>query len=164
MRQTVDFGIDLGTTNSAIAVSKGPTVEIFKNNEGEECTPSALHINRKGRLIVTGFGMYGVVVLLISASPGFAVTLALLVLVGFANVLFFVSNVTLSQEVTPPALRARVFGARTALLHLTWLPMIVISGGLAEGVPVQAVFFAAGAFTVLVALVGSLFRSIRDVP
>lgn len=119
---------------------------------------------RKGRLIVTGFGMYGVVVLLISASPGLAVTLALLVLVGFANVLFFVSNVTLSQEVTPPALRARVFGARTALLHLTWLPMIVISGGLAEGVPVQPLLAAAGAFTLAVAIAGSFFRSIRDVP
>lgn len=51
MRTTVDFGIDLGTTNSAIAVSKGPVIEVFKNNEGEECTPSAVHIDRKGRLV-----------------------------------------------------------------------------------------------------------------
>jgi hypothetical protein len=52
MRTTVDFGIDLGTTNSAIALSKGPQVEVFKNSEGEECTPSAVHVDKKGRLIV----------------------------------------------------------------------------------------------------------------
>lgn len=119
---------------------------------------------RKGRLIVAGFAMYGVVTLLIAASPGLPVTLALLVLLGFANVLFFVSNVTLSQEVAPAPLRARVFGSRTALLHLTWLPMIVASGSLADAAPVQALFAAAGAFTLLVAVVGALFRSIRDVP
>lgn len=118
---------------------------------------------RKGRLIVGGFATYGVVVVLIAASSGLPLTLALLVLAGFANVLFFVSNVTLSQEVTPPALRARVFGARTALLHLTWLPMILISGGLAEDVPVQPLLAAAGALTFAVAVVGAFFRSIRDV-
>ena len=126
--------------------------------------PSVFAGFRKGRLIVTGFAMYGVVVLLIAASPGLELTLALLVLAGFANVLFFVSNVTLSQEVTPPLLRARVFGARTALLHLTWLPMIVASGGLAEGVPVQPLLAAAGAFTLAVAVAGAFVRSVRDVP
>lgn len=119
---------------------------------------------RKGRLIVTGFATYGVVVLLIAASPTFELTLALLVVLGFANVLFFVSNVTLSQEVTPAPLRARVFGARTALLHLTWLPVIVASGGLAEGVRVQLLFAAAGAFTLAVAVGGAFVRSVRDAP
>jgi molecular chaperone DnaK len=52
MRTTVDFGIDLGTTNSAIALARGPTVEVFRNNEGDESTPSAVYINRKGRLVV----------------------------------------------------------------------------------------------------------------
>jgi len=33
-RMTIDFGIDLGTTNSSIAVLKGTEVEVFKNNEG----------------------------------------------------------------------------------------------------------------------------------
>lgn len=126
--------------------------------------PSAFSTRRKGRLIVMGFAMYGLVLLLIAASPGFELTLALLVLAGSANVLFFVSNVTLSQEVTPPTLRARVFGARTALLHLTWLPMIAASGALAEGVAVQPLLAAAGAFTLAVAVVGAFFPSVRDVP
>lgn len=32
-RTTIDFGIDLGTTNSAIAVLDGVTPQIVKNNE-----------------------------------------------------------------------------------------------------------------------------------
>ncbi len=39
-RTTIDFGIDLGTTNSAIAELKGIDVEVYKNNGGGEYTPS----------------------------------------------------------------------------------------------------------------------------
>lgn len=51
-RVTVDFGIDLGTTNSAIAVLKGTDVEVIRNNEGFEYTPSAVFIDRNGGLTV----------------------------------------------------------------------------------------------------------------
>jgi molecular chaperone DnaK len=51
-RMTVDFGIDLGTTNSAIALLKGIDVEIIKNNEGQEYTPSAVFIDKNNALIV----------------------------------------------------------------------------------------------------------------
>ena len=48
-RTTIDFGIDLGTTNSAIAVLNGVTPEIIKNNAKDaDITPSAIHINKKG--------------------------------------------------------------------------------------------------------------------
>lgn len=125
--------------------------------------PAIARRYRKGILILAGFAAHGALLALIGASGGLALTLVLLAGVGFVNVLFFVSNVTFSQEVTPPALRARVFGARTALLHLTWLPVILLSGQLAEGAPVQVILAVAGAFTLAVALVGVLFRSIRDV-
>lgn len=51
-RTTIDFGIDLGTTNSEIAVLKGTEIEVFKNNEGFEYTPSAVWIDQKNRLWV----------------------------------------------------------------------------------------------------------------
>src|SRR5438270_11678036 len=51
-RMTVDFGIDLGTTNSTVAVSKGMDVEVFKNNENAEHTPSTVWIDRNQALIV----------------------------------------------------------------------------------------------------------------
>ncbi len=51
-RATIDFGIDLGTTNSSIAVIKGRDTEVFKNNENFEFTPSAVWIDKNDRLYV----------------------------------------------------------------------------------------------------------------
>jgi molecular chaperone DnaK len=51
-RATIDFGIDLGTTNSAIAVLNGRDVEVIKNNENLETTSSAVWIDKKGKLFV----------------------------------------------------------------------------------------------------------------
>jgi molecular chaperone DnaK len=58
IRTTIDFGIDLGTTNSAIAVFTGAQVEptkVIKNTtDGSDAdiTPSAVYINKKGVLRV----------------------------------------------------------------------------------------------------------------
>lgn len=46
-RTTIDFGIDLGTTNSAIAVLRGTLTDIIKNNLDNDITPSAVFIDRK---------------------------------------------------------------------------------------------------------------------
>lgn len=51
-RTTIDFGIDLGTTNSEIAVLRGTEVQIFKDNDGRENTPSAVWIDKKDKLYV----------------------------------------------------------------------------------------------------------------
>lgn len=51
-RTTIDFGIDLGTTNSAIAVLKGVGTEIIKNNADADITPSAVSIDKKGAVLV----------------------------------------------------------------------------------------------------------------
>jgi molecular chaperone DnaK len=49
-RTTIDYGIDLGTTNSEVALLKGTGIEVFKNNEGHEYTPSAVWIDQKNQL------------------------------------------------------------------------------------------------------------------
>lgn len=49
-RQTIDFGIDLGTTNSAIAVMDGVEPMIIKNNKQQDITPSAVGFTKAGAL------------------------------------------------------------------------------------------------------------------
>jgi molecular chaperone DnaK len=46
------FGIDLGTTNSAVARSNGIEVLIYQNNDLMNVTPSAVRLHKSGRLIV----------------------------------------------------------------------------------------------------------------
>ena len=51
-RTTIDFGIDLGTTNSSIAVVQGTGVHVFQNNESLEYTPSAVYIDKNNKCLV----------------------------------------------------------------------------------------------------------------
>ncbi|MGA2032916.1 MAG: Hsp70 family protein, partial [Thermoguttaceae bacterium] len=52
VRTTIDFGIHLGVCKSRIAVWNGAGVEVFKNDEGCEYTPSAVWIDKGNRLHV----------------------------------------------------------------------------------------------------------------
>ncbi|MBT3356061.1 molecular chaperone DnaK [bacterium] len=46
------LGIDLGTTNSAMAIVEGGTPEIVENKEGNRTTPSVVAINKGGERLV----------------------------------------------------------------------------------------------------------------
>ncbi|MDP9274766.1 MAG: MFS transporter [Chloroflexota bacterium] len=117
----------------------------------------------KGRLLLVGFAVYGLVLIALAAAPTFEIAVLLFALGGVVNVLFYVSNVTISQELTPPELRARVFGARIALLNLSWLPIIVASGALADLVSVPVLIAVAGGATLACAVVGAFIPIVRDV-
>jgi molecular chaperone DnaK len=52
MRDTIDFGIDLGTTNSAIAVADGENVSVLKSESDREITPSAVWIPKRDHIYV----------------------------------------------------------------------------------------------------------------
>ena len=47
-RSTIDFGIDLGTTNSAICSYDGEAVRLYKSPDQNDVTPSAIFIDRRG--------------------------------------------------------------------------------------------------------------------
>jgi molecular chaperone DnaK len=49
---TIDFGIDLGTTNSTIAVADGAEARTINNQIGSALTPSALWLDRRNQLRV----------------------------------------------------------------------------------------------------------------
>ena len=46
------IGIDLGTTNSCVAVMEGGTFTIIPNAEGGRTTPSVVNIKENGEIIV----------------------------------------------------------------------------------------------------------------
>lgn len=50
--QNIKIGIDLGTTNSEVAISTGGSIEIVKNIFGDEYTPSVFGIDRAGNKII----------------------------------------------------------------------------------------------------------------
>jgi MFS family permease len=112
---------------------------------------------KKGHLLVAGFAGYGALLILLAMAPSLLPALVLFFFIGVVNVVYFVPNITISQEVTPPGLRARVFGARIALLNLSWLPIIVVSGTLADRIDVEWLFAAAGAVTLATALFAARF-------
>ncbi|HEX9266551.1 MAG TPA: MFS transporter [Candidatus Limnocylindria bacterium] len=117
----------------------------------------------KGRLVLAGFAMYGLVLIALAFAPTFEAAAVLFGLGGIVNVLFYVNNLTITQELTPPDLRARVFGTRIALLNLSWLPVIVLSGALADGVSIPLLIGVAGLVTVIGAVVGAFIPIVRDV-
>lgn len=51
-RTTIDFGIDLGTTNSTISVINGVDTRIIPNKVGATVTPSAVWIDKRGGIHV----------------------------------------------------------------------------------------------------------------
>ncbi len=52
MRVTIDYGIDLGTSNSAIAVQDGARPRLLPGENGDVLLPSAIHVRADGRLVI----------------------------------------------------------------------------------------------------------------
>ena len=126
--------------------------------------PAVFGRRPKGNYVVAGFAAWGAALIGIGVSPSFPLAVILFAIAGVTNVLFFVSNVTIAQQVTPSEIRARVFGARGALLNLTWLPIVLGVGALADSTSAGILIALAGCLSVATAVVAALVPSIRDVP
>ncbi len=125
--------------------------------------PALIARSGKGKLVIAGFAMLGVVLLGLSVVPRLEPAFALFFLAGVANTIFLIPNITIYQEHTPPEVRGRVFSTRYALLNLVWLPVMIVSGALAESMSTALLIGIAGAFTLVVAVAGWSFRAVRDV-
>lgn len=118
----------------------------------------------KGKLVVGGFGACGASLIVAAVAPTFELLLLALVITGITNVLFYVPNMAILQQYAPADARGAVIGARISLLSLSWLPIVLIVGALADSIQVSLLIGLAGAFTVLVALAGTQIRAVTDVP
>jgi molecular chaperone DnaK len=49
-RNTIDYGIDLGTTNSVVAVLTGTQTEVIGREDGSVTTPSAIYFDKRGHI------------------------------------------------------------------------------------------------------------------
>ncbi len=126
--------------------------------------PEYLGPYKKGRVVVVGFGIYGALLILLGLAPSLLPALVIFFCMGIANVMFLVPNITISQEYTPPEMRARVAAARTALLNLTWLPMFAVSGASADRFDAGLLIGLAGALTLATTFVGAFIPAVRDIP
>lgn len=131
---------------------------------GSTLLPRYISGFRKGRLLIAGFAATGLVIALIALAPTIAVAMILFAVLGTVNVLFYVPNVTILQEGTPPEMTARVFGARIALVNLSWLPAILLGGVLSDAIGVDLLLVLAGLTMLCTALIGVFLPVIRDVP
>src|SRR5437763_16136654 len=52
MAEEVIIGIDLGTTNSVVAVMEGKESKVIPNQEGNRLTPSVVALTDKGEVLV----------------------------------------------------------------------------------------------------------------
>ncbi|HET6249162.1 MAG TPA: Hsp70 family protein [Tepidisphaeraceae bacterium] len=52
MTPTIDFGIDLGTTNSSIGLCRQGEVRIFQTTDLMNVTPSVVYVSKSGRMLV----------------------------------------------------------------------------------------------------------------
>ena len=118
----------------------------------------------KGKLLVWGFAACGASLIAIALAPTFELLLLALVVTGVTNVLFYVPNIAILQQNTPAEVRGAVVGARISLLSLSWLPIVLVGGALADVVDVSVLIALAGAFTVAVSLLGTRLRVLTDVP
>ena len=49
------IGIDLGTTNSCVAIMEGGQAKVIENSEGGRTTPSVVGFTESGELIAIGY-------------------------------------------------------------------------------------------------------------
>lgn len=147
--------VEYGAAEAAIA---------FGAVVGSVTLPAYLSRVRKGRLLIIGFASTGAVIVLIGLAPSFPVALALFALLGVTNIVYYVPTVTILQEGTPQEMRARVFGARIAITNLSWLPIILVSGTLADAVGPAPLIVAAGGVTLATAVFAARFLpAVREV-
>ena len=116
----------------------------------------------KGRLILGSLGLFGVAVMLASATASLWLAALLAGVTGLANIGFLVPSVTLVQEQTPSELRGRVLGVRLMLTYAAFALSNAAAGALSERIGVQPLMLCVGAATIAMAVGAYALPSLRE--
>ena len=116
----------------------------------------------KGRMIILGYTVLGVLTTVMALSGNLAFVLAIAFGIGIANMLFVIPSQTLFQERTPGNLIGRVVGFRFSLVFGAMTLSIGLGGVLAEVVGVTTVIAAFGLVTAAAGLAGWFVPAIRE--
>lgn len=111
------------------------------------------------RQILLGGGFFSVLLILVGLSHWFALTLPLLVLLGFASIVFTASANTRLQLLTPGHLRGRIMSLYVLLFAGTTPIGAFLLGNAAERIGVQRAVVLFGAISALGVLFGTLYRA-----
>ena len=116
----------------------------------------------KGRMIIAGYIVLGLLTTVMALSGNLGVVLSIAFGIGIANMLFIIPSQTLFQERTPGNLIGRVVGFRFSLVFGAMTLSIGLGGVLAEAVGVTTVIAAFGLVTAAAGLVGWFVPAVRE--
>jgi MFS family permease len=116
----------------------------------------------KGRMIISGYTVFGLLLVLFALSGNLGLVLGLSFGVGVTNMIFLIPSQTLFQERTPARLMGRVVGFRFSLVFGAMTIAMAVGGVLAEIVGVTTVIAAFGLLTAIAGLAGLFVPAVRD--
>ena len=116
----------------------------------------------KGRMIIVGYTVLGLLTTLMALSGNLAAVLAIAFGIGVANMVFIIPSQTLFQERTPGNLLGRVVSFRFSLVFGAMTLSIGLGGVLAETVGVTTVIATFGLITAGAGIAGWFIPAIRE--
>jgi len=121
----------------------------------------ALSRVRAGLLLLLGVAGVGLSNLLVGFSRSLGLTLALLLIGGVLNMLYYLPIVSLTQREAPDHIRGRVMATRFLVVQGGYLAGMAAAGPLSDHLGAPLVFVIGGLFLIVAALLGFAFRSLR---
>ncbi|MBN1192451.1 MAG: MFS transporter [Coriobacteriia bacterium] len=113
------------------------------------------------RKILWGLMVFAVLLAASAAMPSVAWTIPLFVLMGVANMFFYVPMATVVQTASAPSMRGRAFAAKQTLGRILSVIGLVGAGALIEGVGLSPSILLVAGFIGLVAIAGWTRPSLR---
>jgi len=115
----------------------------------------------KGQMIIRGYLISGATIALLGIFPSYPLALVGFFFTGLSNAMFFIPIQAIFQELTPAAMRGRVFSARFAFTRIALMSSVALLTFIASETGVEKVYMISGLILVLIALVTRKFKAFQ---